>query len=161
MAKSSSIKRLASELKDNMKDPNPLYSIHPSPIFLEWDFTIFGPDETLYEGGLFAGKIIFTNDYPSKPPQVIFKNILHPNIYIDGKVCISILHEGNDIYGYEKDIERWLPSHGINTIMLSIISLLSEPNFDSPANIDASVLWKDNPKEYKMKIYKLVSLSQN
>ena len=52
--------------------------------------------------------MIFTKDYPSKPPQVYFDNIMHPNIYENGKVCISILHEGTDTFGYEKDIERWL-----------------------------------------------------
>ena len=86
---------------------------------------------------------------------------IHPNIYKNGLVCISILHEGTDIYGYEKDIERWLPTHGINTIMISIISMLSSPNFESPANIDASTLWKNNPDKYKQEIYKMVSLSQN
>ena len=105
--------------------------------------------------------MIFPSVYPSKPPQVIFNNILHPNIYKNGQVCISILHEGSDQFGYEKDIERWSPTHGINTIMLSIISMLSAPNFESPANLDASVLWKDNPTEYKKKIYELVSLSQD
>ena len=102
----------------------------------------------------------FPEDYPNRPPEVTFSNIYHPNIYSSGKVCISILHEGTDTFGYESDIERWLPSHGVNTIMLSIISMLSAPNFESPANIDASKLWKNNPEEYKKKIYNLVSLSQ-
>ena len=105
--------------------------------------------------------MIFTKDYPSKPPQVYFDNIMHPNIYENGKVCISILHEGTDTFGYEKDIERWLPTHGINTVMISIISMLSAPNFESPANIDASKLWRDHPDKYKNEIYRMVSLSQS
>ena len=43
----------------------------------------------------------------------------------DGFVCISILHEaGDDKYGYESASERWLPVHTVETIMLSVISML-------------------------------------
>ena len=145
-------KRLMMELKQINKDTNHLYSISPTDNFLNWEFIVIGPPDTLYEGGIFTGRMIFTKEYPTKPPQVIFNNILHPNIYPDGKVCISILHEGTDIYGYEKDIERWLPSHGIDSVMMSIISMLSAPNFESPANVDASTLWKNSPEKYKKEI---------
>ena len=94
--------------------------------------------------------------YPHKPPSIIFNNIIHPNIYIDGKVCISILHEGVDESGYETASDRWNPSHNINTIMMSILSLLSCPNFDSPANIDAKKLWQNNKNEYKKIIYDMI-----
>jgi ubiquitin-conjugating enzyme E2 G1 len=156
----SYMKRLMVELREIKKEPNHLYSIEPSEDFLTWNFIIIGPSETLYEYGIFSGYIKFTNEYPSKPPKVYFNNIIHPNIYTTGEVCISILHEGTDTFGYEKDIERWLPSHGINTIMISIISMLSAPNFESPANVDASKLWKEHPQKYKHEIYKMVSLSQ-
>jgi ubiquitin-protein ligase len=69
-------------------------------------------------------------------------------------------HEGSDAFGYEKDFERWSPIHGVDSIMLSIISMLSDPNFDSPANVPVSVLWKDNPTEYKQQIHKLVAQTQ-
>lgn len=154
-------KRLMMELTQINKDTNHLYSISPTDNFLNWEFIVIGPPDTLYEGGIFTGRMIFTKEYPTKPPQVIFNNILHPNIYPDGKVCISILHEGTDIYGYEKDIERWLPSHGIDSVMMSIISMLSAPNFESPANVDASTLWKNSPEKYKKEIYKMVTLSQS
>ena len=160
MPKSSYMKRLMVELKEIKKETNHLYSISPSEDFLTWEFIVIGPPDTLYEGGIFPGKMIFTIEYPSKPPKVYFENIIHPNIYPTGEVCISI-YEGSDVYGYEKDIERWLPTHGINTIMISIISMLSAPNFESPANVDASKLWKDSPTKYKEEIYKRVSLSQS
>ena len=58
----------------------------------------------------------------------------------DGKVCISILHEpGEDKFGYEKSSERWRPIHTVETILLSVISMLADPNDESPANIDAAV----------------------
>ena len=154
-------KRLLIELKDIVKDPNYFYSCTPSEDnILDWSFSMIGPPDTFYEGGIFTGKITFPPQYPNKPPQVKFDNILHPNIHKNGIVCISILHEGSDIYGYEKDYERWTPSHSVNSIMLSIISMLSAPNFESPANIDASTLWKDTPDKYKHAIYMMVEKSQ-
>lgn len=61
-------------------------------------------------------------------------------VHKDGEVCISILHEpGEDKYGYEKASERWLPIHTVETILISVISMISEPNDESPANVDAAV----------------------
>ena len=58
----------------------------------------------------------------------------------EGEVCISILHEpGEDKYGYEKAEERWLPIHTVETILLSVISMIADPNDESPANVDAAV----------------------
>ncbi len=58
----------------------------------------------------------------------------------DGDVCISILHEpGEDKFGYEKPEERWLPIHTVETILLSVISMIADPNDESPANVDAAV----------------------
>ena len=60
-------------------------------------------------------------------------------VYPDGRVCISILHPaGDDPNGYELASERWSPVHTVETILLSIISMLSSPNDESPANIDAA-----------------------
>lgn len=57
-----------------------------------------------------------------------------------GDVCISILHDpGEDKYGYERPEERWLPIHTVETIMVSVISMLADPNDESPANLDAAV----------------------
>ena len=55
-------------------------------------------------------------------------------------MCISILHDpGEDKFGYERPEERWLPIHTVTTIMMSVISMLADPNDESPANIDAAV----------------------
>ena len=154
------LKRLMNEYKTIKKDPNYYYSVSPSEEnFLNWSFSIIGPNDTIYEGGIFKGNIIFKEDYPIRAPKVNFINIIHPNVHNNGDVCISILHEGSDSWGYENDVERWNPSHGVDSIMISIISMLSEPNFESPANVTYSVLWKDNPEEYKKLVYKLVAQS--
>ncbi len=84
--------------------------------------------------------------------------MFHPNIYPDGAVCISILHPpGTDKFNeQEKAEERWRPSLGAEEILLSVISMLNDPNCDSPANIDAAVLLRNNPKEYKSRVQTLV-----
>jgi ubiquitin-protein ligase len=150
------IKRLQIEYKQYQKEPNSFYSIIiDENNFLIWNILLFGIPETIFEGSILKCKLMFSKDYPNKPP--IFKftdDFFHPNIYIDGTVCMSILHEGEDVYGYEERAERWNPSHSVNSILLSFLSILSEPNFDSPANVDASVLWKNNFNEYKKIIYK-------
>ena len=156
-------KRLKLEYKDILKEPNYLYSVEISDkSILEWNFIVIGPQDTLYENGIFNGQIIFPMDYPNSLPKVHFKNdMYHPNVYKNGTVCISILHNGVDQYGYESDNERWSPTHNVNTIMLSIISLLANPNFESPANVDIGIIYKKNYDDYKNKIYKLVSKTQS
>jgi ubiquitin-conjugating enzyme E2 G2 len=55
-------------------------------------------------------------------------------------VCISILHApGEDPLGYESSAERWSPVQSVEKILLSVISMLAEPNAESGANVDASV----------------------
>ena len=155
-------KRIMQEIKEHNKNINYHYSISVTEDIFKWNFIIVGPEETLYENGLFSGSIDFPSSYPNKPPNVRFNsNIFHPNIYTNGQVCISILHEGSDQYGYETVSERWSPSQSVNTIMLSIISLLSEPNLESPANLNASKMFKEDYEKYKKTIYKTVALSQD
>jgi len=85
----------------------------------------------------------------------------HPNIYPDGTVCISILHDpGEDKYGYEHASERWLPVHTVETIMLSVISMLSSPNDESPANIEAAKEYREQPDVFRKKVQRTVRKSQ-
>lgn len=53
----------------------------------------------------------------------------------------------DDPHSGELPSERWNPTQSVRTILLSVISLLNEPNTSSPANVDASVMfrkWKDS-----------------
>ncbi|CAF0877335.1 unnamed protein product [Rotaria sp. Silwood1] len=123
-----------------------------------WNVILVGPSDTFYEGGFFKARLDFPKEYPIKPPKMKFiSEIWHPNIEKNGDVCISILHEpGVDQFGYENPSERWSPVQSVETILLSVLSMLSDPNCDSAANIDASVMWRDDRAAFKKKVSECV-----
>ena len=93
---------------------------------------------------------------------MIFKTKMwHPNIYPDGKVCISILHPpGEDAQNsQEKAEERWRPILGVEAILISVISMLNDPNIESPANLDASLQFRDDREGYNKKVRQLTAKS--
>uniref|UniRef100_A0A6V3J428 UBC core domain-containing protein n=1 Tax=Lotharella globosa TaxID=91324 RepID=A0A6V3J428_9EUKA len=158
---------LRNQLKELLKNPVDGFSVglvDDSDIY-KWNVMIEGPADTPYEGGFFPAILDFPKEYPSKPPKMTFttKGFWHPNVHSDGKVCISILHEAKEdqFNQQEKMSEKWRPILGVEAVLLSVVSLLSDPNFESPANIDASVMLKKDPKEYRKKIRQLVRRSQD
>ncbi|OHT14151.1 Ubiquitin-conjugating enzyme E2 15 [Tritrichomonas foetus] len=127
----------------------------------KWRVTLIGPPNTPYEGGVFPAVLDFPDDYPNIPPKMKFIcPMYHPNIRETGEVCISILHPpGEDIYEYEDRSERWLPIHTVESILLSVISMLSDPNCESPENVDAAKTFKNDQREYMRKVRKTVEQS--
>lgn len=115
-----------------------------------------------FTGGIFRARMTFPPTYPHQPPKLKFETpIFHPNVYENGEVCISILHPPEeDQYGYESAAERWSPVQTPETILLSVISMLSSPNDESPANIEAGKLWRNDQKEFKKKVRRCVRDSQ-
>ncbi|KAL5542617.1 hypothetical protein UlMin_010327 [Ulmus minor] len=84
----------------------------------KWRGVIIGPPGSPYEDGVFDLSIDLPPDYPSNPPTFKFlTKIFHPNIDEDGNIYVDIL---------EKD--QWKPIHTIESLMLSITSLLTDPN---------------------------------
>ncbi|KAI3983075.1 hypothetical protein MKX01_035356 [Papaver californicum] len=155
---------LAKQLKDLLKNPvDGFYAglVNDDNMF-EWSLTIIGPPGTLYDGGFFNAVMNFPANYPNSPPTVKFvSDMWHPNVYPDGKVCISILHApGDDPHGYELSSERWMPIHTVESIVLSIISMLSSPNDESPANVDAAIEWRDKRGDFVKKVKRIVRRSQ-
>ncbi|XP_022845773.1 ubiquitin-conjugating enzyme E2 7-like isoform X2 [Olea europaea var. sylvestris] len=148
---------LQKQLKDLCKHPVDGFSaglLDEADLF-EWSVTIIGPPDTLYEGGFFNAIMSFPQNYPNSPPTVRF------TFYQDGKVCISILHPpGDDPNGYELASERWSPVHTVESIVLSIISMLSSPNDESPANVEAAKEWREQRDEFKKKVSRCVRRSQ-
>ncbi|KAK1790813.1 hypothetical protein P4O66_014658 [Electrophorus voltai] len=147
----SSQKALMLEMKSLQEEPVEGFKITlvDEADLYNWEVAIFGPPNTLYEGGYFKARIKFPVDYPYSPPAFRFlTKMWHPNIYENGDVCISILHPPvDDPQSGELPSERWNPTQNVRTILLSVISLLNEPNTFSPANVDASVMyrkWRDS-----------------
>ena len=77
-------------------------------------------------------------------------------------MCISILHPpGEDEFNAQESAdERWRPILGVEQILVSVISMLSDPNDESPANLDAAVMWRNDRKAFKKKVRQVVRKSQ-
>lgn len=120
----------------------------------KWEVVIFGPKDTPFENGIFRAEMKFPIQYPDEPPTFRFISpIWHPNIDKDGNVCISILHKpGNDDFGYEEMNERWMPVRSAESVIMSIICLLSSPNCESSANQDAGLQYRDDKEAYYKKV---------
>ena len=91
---SNAERRLLKDLK-KMQNDSTQEGIQATPTndsLFEWDAVIFGPDDTIWEGGIFQLHLEFSEEYPNKPPKVKFLNeMFHPNIYNDGSICLDIL----------------------------------------------------------------------
>ncbi|XP_023322473.1 ubiquitin-conjugating enzyme E2 R2 [Eurytemora carolleeae] len=156
---SSAVRALALEYKSLQEEPVEGFRVkllNDDDLFV-WEVALFGPPDTLYQGGYFKAHLKFPTDYPYNPPSVRFlSKVWHPNVYENGDLCISILHPPvDDPQSGELACERWNPTQNVRTVLLSVVSLLNEPNTFSPANVDASVMyrrWKESKgrdKEYE------------
>jgi len=155
-------KLLANMLKKMHNEPVEGFTVEliDEADLFEWRIWVEGPKDTPYDTGVFQLVMKFPVDYPMSPPELKFiSDFWHPNVYKDtGIVCISILHPPvEDEMSGELPEERWLPTQTVSTILLSVISLLSSPNFSSPANVDASVEWRKSPETYKTRCSQLVA----
>ncbi|MCJ1300832.1 hypothetical protein MMC08_003631 [Hypocenomyce scalaris] len=136
--------------------------LHDDNVF-DWDIAliVLNPD-SLYYGGYFKAKMNFPKNYPYAPPDFKFvRPLYHPNIYKDGKLCISILHApGEDEMSGESAAERWSPAQRVESVLLSILSLLDDAEVSSPANVDAGVMLRKHPEEYKTLVKHDVEVSK-
>jgi ubiquitin-conjugating enzyme E2 G1 len=125
----------------------------------KWEVLLVGPEDTIYEGGVFSAILEFPQDYPNSPPKMSFTSKMwHPNIFKNGSVCISILHPPviDHTNLMERLDEKWRPVLGVKEIVLSVLSMLCAPNLDSPANVDAAIEYKNNYDAYKKKVRQLI-----
>ena len=97
----------------------------------KWEVLIVGPENTIYEGGVFRAVIDFPSDYPNNPPKMSSTSKMwHPNIFKNGSVCISILHPPviDPTNLMERMDEKWRPVLGVREIVLSVLSMLCGPD---------------------------------
>ncbi|KAF2128578.1 ubiquitin-protein ligase [Dothidotthia symphoricarpi CBS 119687] len=129
----------------------------------EWSVAliVLNPD-SLYYGGYFKAKMAFPRNYPHSPPDFKFiRPLYHPNIYPDGRLCISILHPpGDDEMSGETAAERWSPVQRVESVLISIMSLLDDAETASPANVDAGVMLRNKPEQYKELVRKDMEASK-
>lgn len=151
----SAEKRLRREFKEFIKDP-PLFCSggpglknvndheissyhHSKKDYYNWNATITGPQESPYANGIFNLSISFPPNYPFKAPSVKFITpIYHPNISKSGEICLDILKE------------QWSPALSISKVLLSICSLLTDPNPDDPLRPSIAELYIENKVEYDL-----------
>lgn len=133
------LRRIQKELADLKKDPPSNCSAGPiGDDLFKWEGVIMGPSDSPYTGGVFKLQILFPVDYPFKPPNVQFlTKIYHPNINPTGLICLDILKQ------------QWSPALTISKVLLSITSLLTDPNPDDPFVPDIANLLKRNKAEYE------------
>ena len=132
------LKRINKELAEITKEPPTNISAGPvEGDFYHWQATIVGPSDSAYQGGLFFLNIHFPVDYPFKSPKVTFiTKIYHPNINSNGAICLDILKE------------HWSPALTISKVLLSISSLLTDPNPEDPLVLDIANLYKNDRQKY-------------
>lgn len=140
------IKRLNKELKE--MQTNPPLNCSAGPInddnLFKWSATIYGPEGSPYDSGVFILNIDFPNDYPFKPPKIIFETkIFHCNINYQGFICLDILKD------------KWSPALTLSKVLLSICSLLDDQNPNDPLEPEIANLYQTNYQEFikKAKLY--------
>jgi ubiquitin-conjugating enzyme E2 M len=94
---------------------------------------VISPDEGYYQGGKFTFSIQISHNFPIEPPRVkCLQRIYHPNIDLDGNICLNILRED------------WSPVLNLNSILVGLLFLFLEPNATDPLNKEsANVLMRD------------------
>ena len=143
---SSASKRLMKDLMKLKKDPPPGIAGSPreGDLFF-WDCLITGVDETIWEDAILKLTLDFPPDYPAHPPYAKFvSNVFHPNVFASGEICIDILRK------------NWSPAYDVSSILLSIQSLLTDPNPAANANPDACKLYTTNKAEYDRRVCECV-----
>ncbi|XP_033236654.1 ubiquitin-conjugating enzyme E2 D2B-like [Drosophila pseudoobscura] len=131
------IRRLRKEMEKMTSDPTEGCTVElVDDCIYDWKAVILGPSDTPYEGGHFELRLQFPQAYPAQPPFLMFlTKVYHCNVH-NRAICVDILRS------------TWSPALTVEKILLSIRSLLSDPNPDSPLNCDAAELYKTDRKEH-------------
>ena len=138
----STLSRLKKEMNELLNNPpcNCSAGLVNDDNFYIWQATILGPTQSPYEGGIFNLKIEFPQDYPFKPPKVQFVTpIYHCNVSSNGSICLDILKD------------QWSPALTISKVLLSICSLIDDPNPNDPLVADIADLFIKNKELFVKK----------
>lgn len=116
------LKDVADIMKNNLSDQGIFY-VHDEANFLNGHAMIFGPEKTPYENGIYFFNFKFPYDYPFSPPKLTYltndgKTRFNPNLYRNGKVCLSILNTWRG--------EQWTSCQSIRSTLLTLVTILNE-----------------------------------
>jgi ubiquitin-conjugating enzyme E2 D len=131
-------KRLFNELKEIKTSPPDNCSADLiNENINKWSAIILGPCGSPYENGIFYLSLDFGENYPFSPPVCKFLTyIYHPNIDKYGNICLDILKQ------------NWTPAISVSKLLISICSLLDDPNPDDPLDANISRIYKSNKDEF-------------
>ena len=140
----SSIIRLAKDVKSIIRNPlenNNIYYKHDDENIYKGYALIIGSKTTPYELGYYFFELNYPTNYPFEPPVVIFKTCdgltrFNPNLYINGKVCLSILNTWSG--------EGWSSCQTISSILLILSSILNSNPLTNEPGIKITNLDNDN-----------------
>lgn len=143
--------RLVREYKEILNDPPHNISVglktdkQNNENLRKWEATILGPTDTPYSSGIFRLNVDVPDDYPFKPPNIKFATrIFHPNIDSQGNICLDILKHA------------WSPALTISNVLLSICTLLGDPNPDDPLDTEAARLYNEDRQKYNKTVREFV-----
>lgn len=140
------LKRINKELLEFNNSPINGCSASPKDEnnMFNWTANIHGPIDSPYEGGIFLLDIVFPSEYPFRPPHINFTTkIYHPNINSQGNICLDILKD------------QWSPALTISKVLLSIASLLTDPNPNDPLVPEIATLYKTNIDAFNQEAKKM------
>lgn len=138
-------KRIQKELTElNETSPYNIKIIPNENDFKQWKLLLSGPQNSIYQNGLFKILITFPDGYPFKAPNVKFETkIYHPNVKFDtGELCNLL---------YEKD---WTPVKKISNIIDIIVNILCNPDTENPVEPEISILYSENREEFNKNVLK-------
>ena len=106
---------------------------------MNWRAVIAGPDGSPYKDGSFSVDFAFPATYPFKAPSIRFlTKIYHPNVKSEtGEICNDVVNE------------HWAPTLNVKHCLLTLRSMLLEPNVDSPLEQEIAAKLRDSPAEFE------------
>jgi ubiquitin-conjugating enzyme E2 J1 len=121
------VKRILREVRDFQDhESSDCFAAPLDDNIFEWHFTVRGPADTDFEGGIYHGRIILPPEYPMKPPNIV---LLTPNgrFEVGTKICLSVSAHHP---------EEWKPSWGIRTILIALVGFMPSPGSGAIGALD-------------------------